>query len=398
MSKKSVLPKDHAAEYALQALAAALEAQPVDLEATAAGEKPLAATLKQFISAFLQVQSSERQIIENVARNARVRISAYERATPRRDPATQRFHTPLVKIESAGPHGLVSTLFLLGNGYIATWFGPSDIPAQGTPLRPLAVGVGDNSIHSSAINSLGGMLKEFIRIHKYDVAHSEKYQNAQAPAPKKTAAPVPAGAIQHDRHGDAVPDVPKAPGLMDVRGGRFVEPGSHPVQQKPVDVKPVPGLMGVRHGQLVEAKVATASEAPTTVGAYVTAKAEELGLDKSNIRYILGNLAVASINATAVANTRYQSLADNALQSLAKKIKKDKEADEKRKKTTEENRPSKRPYGTNDGALEDKKDPFTQEKLTTVYLLGDREVLLNEHSKVVYPIPDLKKVEGDDKA
>lgn len=396
MPKTTALLKDTAADYAIRALAAALEAVPVELEATAAGEKPLATTMKGFIAAFLNVQSTERQLIENVAKNAGVRVTAYDRTTPRRDPITQRFHVPLVKVESVGHHGRVSTLFLLGNGYIATWFGPSDGSSQGTSLRPLGIGVTGPTVHAIAINSLSNMLKEFIRVHKYDVANTKPaHQNATV-APKD-AAPVPAGVIQHDKHGDAAPAVPNTPGLMDVKGGRFVEPGSHPVQQKPVDVKPVPGLMGVRHGQLVEAKVATASS-ETTVGAYVTAKAEALGLDKSNIRYILGNLAVASINATAIANTRYQSLADNALQSLAKKIKKDKEADEKRKKTTEENRPSKRPYGTNDGALEDKKDPFTQEKLTTVYLLGDREVLLNEHSKVVYPIPDLKKVEGEDKA
>ena len=134
----------------------------------------------------------------------------------------------------------------------------------------------------------------------------------------------------------------------------------------------------------------------SSVRQYVESKAAELGMDRSNVRYIMGNMATAGAPAEATANSFYQSLADKALQTLAKRISKDKEAESKRKTDADNNRPSKRPFGTNDDSLLENKDPFTGENLKKVYLLGDRESLMNEHSKVCYPIPDPSKVEGKD--
>ena len=136
----------------------------------------------------------------------------------------------------------------------------------------------------------------------------------------------------------------------------------------------------------------------SSVREYVESRATQLGMNKNNIQYVLGNLATASVSSEASANDLYQSLADRALQSLAKKLKKDADDEKKHKEAFEANRPSKRPFGTNDASLEEAKDPFTGERLKKVYLLGDREALMNEHSKVVYPIPDLSKLEGEDEA
>lgn len=135
-----------------------------------------------------------------------------------------------------------------------------------------------------------------------------------------------------------------------------------------------------------------------SVREYVESRASQLGMNKTNVQYILGNLATASITGEVSASDLYQSMADRALQSLAKRLKRDADAEKKHKEEFEANRPTKRPFGTNDSALEEAKDPFTGERLKKVYLLGDREALMNEHSKVVYPIPDLSKLEGEDKA
>lgn len=131
---------------------------------------------------------------------------------------------------------------------------------------------------------------------------------------------------------------------------------------------------------------------------YVEQQASTLGIERRGVRHVLSNLALAGTEAEAVASAFSMSLADKALQSLAKKIAKDKAEEEKRRKAADDNRPSKRPFGTNDDALLEHKDPFTGENLSVVYLLDDRKVLFNEHSKVVYPIPDMSKVDGEDAA
>lgn len=356
----------HFAQRDLDALAAALDAQ-VANEAIAAGERPLAATLRNFISAFMKVQSNERQLIESIARRMGVRISVYDRMTPRKDPLTSRFPVPLVRVDTTGTHGRYTTLFLFNQAYIAVWSGNPDSPESGSKLRPLGIGTSPGTVHADAINSMGGMLKEFINIHKYNVQHAPAVQHTQnQPVKAPSAAPaVPAGAIQHDRHGDAVPDIPN-----------------------------VPGLMAVKHGRLVEA---TASSV-LTVRDYVNVRALDLDMGPKDVSYVLRNLATAKVNVEAVASDLFQGLADKALQSLAKKLKHDKAADEKQKADLEENRPTKRPFGTNDSLLEENKDPFTGEKLTLVYLLGGRKALMNEHSKVVYPIPDQSQVNGEDRA
>jgi hypothetical protein len=186
---------------------------------------------------------------------------------------------------------------------------------------------------------------------------------------------------------------------MDVKHGQFIKPGASQPESKAPSTGLTPGFMDVKHGQLHQpAHAATASAQIVSVRDYVVAQASSLGLAKKDVTYVMKNLETARIPGEAVASDLFQGLADRALQSLAKKIKRDKDAEEKQKAAFEENRPSKRPFGTNDSMLEEQKDPFTGEKLRVVYLLGDRKALMNEHSKVVYPIPDLSKVEGKDEA